>query len=183
MKLTSILAALTAFAILTGCEAPSPVLLSLEPVATARETAIDAALLGTWEEQGDKDLVALIRQGDHGGYQIAVLGGSVNSSVTSFQAQFFRVGEAEFLDLAPADDNDFRIPGHAVVRLWIDGSALRWAFLDSDWLKQQTTALATHDGDGKMQLFSPSATVRAFIAANGANDKAYGKIAVWQKLP
>jgi len=180
MKLTSILAALAAFAMLTGCEAPTPVLLSLEPVAAAKETAIDPALLGTWEEQSDKDLVALIRQGDHGGYQIAVLSGS---TVITFQAQLFRVNDAEFLDLAPADENDFRIPGHAVMRLWINGSALRWAFLDSDWLKQQTTALAAHDGDGKMQLFSPSATVRAFIAANGANDKAYGKIAAWQKVP
>ncbi len=183
MKLTSMLAALAAFAVLTGCETPSPALLSLEPVATAKETAIDSALLGAWEEQSDKDLVALIRQGDHGGYQIAVLGSSVNSSVMSFQAQLFRVGDAEFLDLAPADDNDFRIPGHAIMRLWINSGVLRWAFLDSDWLKEQTTALATHNGDGKMQLFSPSATVRAFIAANGANDKAYGQVATWQKVP
>jgi len=179
MKLTSMLAALAAFAILTGCESPGPALLSLEPVATAKDTAIDSTLLGTWEEQGDKDLAAIVRQGDAGGYRIAVLSGS---SVTSFQAQLFRVGEAEFLDLTPADDSDFRIPGHAVMRLWIDGGALRWAFLDSDWLKQQTAVLATHNGDGKMQLFSPSADVRALIAANGANDKAYGKVATWQKV-
>jgi hypothetical protein len=183
MTLTAILAAAAAFLILTGCESAGPALLSLEPVATAKETAIDSALLGTWEEQGDKDPVALIRPGDQGGYQILVLsGGSANSSVISFQAQLFRMGDAEFLDLAPADDNDFRIPGHAIMRLWITSGALRWAFLDSDWLKQQTTALATHDGDGKMQLFSPSATVRAFIAANGANEKAYGQVATWQKV-
>jgi len=184
MKLTSILATLAAFVTLTGCESPGPALGSLEPVATAKETAIDPTLLGTWEEQGDKDLVAFIRQGDHGGYQIAVLTGmSANSSVMTFQAQLFHVGDADFLDLAPSDANDFRIPGHAIMRLWINAGALRWAFLDSDWLKQQTTALATHDCDGRMQLFSPSATVRAFIAANGANDKAYGNVAAWQKVP
>lgn len=178
MKLTAMLAALAAFTILTGCEASAPGLLSLEPVATDNDTAIDTALLGTWEELGDKDPVAIIRQGDSGGYQIAVVSGT---SLMSFQAKLFRVGEAEFLDLAPIDDNDFRIPGHAIMRLWITGSALRWAFLDSDWLKQQTTALATHNGDGKMLLFSPTAAVRAFVAANGVDVKAYGKIATWQR--
>jgi hypothetical protein len=179
MKLTSMLVALAGVAMLTGCESPAPGLLSLEPVATAKDTAIDSALLGTWEEQGDKDLVAVIRQGDSRGYQIAVLSGS---TVMTFQGQLFRVADAEFLDLAPGDDNDFRIPGHAVMRLWITGSALRWAFLDSDWLQQQAAALATHTGDGKMQVFSPSTAVRAFIAANGADDKAYGKVASWQRV-
>lgn len=179
MKLTSMLATLAACAILAGCDSGTPALLSVEPVATAKDAAIDAALLGTWEEQGDKDLVCIVRQNDQGGYQIAVLSAG---SVTGFQAQLFRVGDAELLDLAPSDDNDFRIPGHAIVRLWINGGALRWAFLDSDWLKKQTAALSTHDADGKMQLFSPSATVRAFLAANGASDKAYGKVATWQRL-
>ena len=178
MKRTAMLAALAAITILTGCESPAPGLLSVEPVVTAKDTAIDNALLGTWQE-GDKDLVAVIRPGDSGGYQIAVLSGS---EVTNFQAQLFRVNEAEFLDLSPADDNDFRIPGHAIMRLWINGPGLRWAFLDSDWLKQQATALAAHTSDGKMQLFSPTASVRAFIAANGVNDKAYGQIATWQRM-
>jgi hypothetical protein len=177
MKLTSILATFAAFTLLTGCESPAPGLLSLEPVATAKDTAIDFALVGTWEEQGDHDLIAIVRQADQG-YQIAVLSGS---SVTSFQAKLFRVNEAEFLDLAPADENDFRIPGHAIMRMWLNGASLRWAFLDSDWLKQQAAALAAHTGDGKIQVFSPTAAVRAFIASNGANDKAYGKTATWEK--
>jgi hypothetical protein len=179
MKLTSMLAALAAFAILTGCDAPTPGLLSLEPVATAGDTAADSALPGTWQSQGDKDLIAIIRQADDGGYQIAALSGG---SVMNFQAKLFRVKDAEFLDLSPSDDNDFRIPGHAVARVWIDGPAFRWAFLDSDWLKQKAAALATHTRDGKMQLFSPTDAVRAFIAANGTNDQAYGQMATWQRV-
>jgi hypothetical protein len=179
MKLTAMLAALAAFAILTGCESGTPALLSLEPVATAKDAAADSALLGTWQEQGDKDPLAVIRLGDQGGYQIALFSGG---SVTNFQARLFRVGDAELLDIAPSDDNDFRIPGHAVMRLWTGASVLRWAFLDSDWLKQKAAALATHSGDGKMQLFSPSADVRALIDANGASEKAYGKVAVWERV-
>jgi hypothetical protein len=32
----------------------------------------------------------------------------------------------------------------------------------------------------KMQLLSPTGAVRAFIAADGANDKAYGQIVTWR---
>jgi hypothetical protein len=180
MKLTALVAALAALVILTGCDATGPALLSLEPVATAKDNAIDGAFFGTWEEQGDNGLLAIVRPADQGGYQIAVLSGT---SVIGFQAKLFYVNKIEFLDLAPSDDNDFRIPGHAVVRVWIDGMALRWAFLDTDWLKQQASALVAHTGDGKMQLFSPTDAVRAFIGAYGIDDKAYGKVATWQKVP
>jgi hypothetical protein len=179
MKLTSMLAALAAFAILTGCDTPTPGLLSLEPVATASDTVTDSGLIGTWQSQGDKDLITIIRQADDGGYQIAALSGG---SVMNFQAKLFCVKDVEFLDLSPSDDNDFRIPGHAVARVWIDGPAFHWAFLDSDWLKQKAAALATHTGNGKMQLFSPAEAVRAFIAANGTNDEAYGQMATWQRV-
>ena len=178
MKIKGTLAAAAAIVILSGCESGVPALLSLEPVATGKDTAIDTALLGTWEESGNKDLTAIIRSGDRGGYQIAIVAGG---SVMGFQARLIRIHESEFLDLEPSDDNDFRIPGHAIMRLWVEGSLLRWAFLDSDWLKQQAAALATHTGDGKMQIFSPTTDVRAFLAAIGENDKAYGKVATWQK--
>jgi len=178
MKLTAMPAALAAFAVLTGCESPTPTLLSLEPAATAKDAATDSALVGTWQEQGDKFPLTIIRPGDKG-YQIALF---TDNSVTGFQAQLFRVGDAELLDLTPTDDNDFRIPGHAIVRIWTSSSVLRWAFLDSDWLKQRANALASHTVDGKMQLFSSTDAVRAFIDANGANDQAYGKVAIWERV-
>ena len=154
-------------------------LLSLEPVATAQDKAPDTALVGTWAPPGDDSTLCVIRQGDQGGYQIVVLAGG---SPVGFEAQLFRVGDVELLDVTPSDGNDFRIPGHAIARIWLTFGTLRWAFLDSGWLKQQAAVLATHDADGKMLLLSPTAAVRAFIAANGANDQAYGKVATWQKV-
>lgn len=177
MKRISILPAIAVCALFTGCESPVPTFLSVEPIAGANDTVIDPALLGTWEEPGGKDLAAVIRPADQG-YQISILAGG---SVLAFGAKLFRVKDSEFLDLVPEDDNDFRVPGHAIVRLWIDGPGLRWAFLDSDWLKQQAASLPAHTAGGKMQLFAPSDTVRAFLAVNGLNDKAYGKTATWQK--
>ena len=178
MKLASILLLFAGLGILTGCEPIVPSLLSVEPVATAKDAAIDPSLVGTWEQQGEKDLLAIVRPADQGGYQIAILSGG---SVMTFQAKLFRVNQSEFLDLAPSDDNDFRIPGHAIARVWIDGGSFRSAFLDSDWFKQQCAALITHSGDNKMQLFSPTAAVRSLLAASGESDKAYGKITTWSK--
>ena len=181
MKLTSMIlaaAAAAGFAVLTGCDS-TPSLLSLDPVATEQDTKGDATLIGTWEGTDDKGTLCVIRNGDKSGYEITLLSGG---SPTGFRAQLFLVKDAEFLDVAPSDDNDFRAPGHAVARIWPGIGTLRWAFLDSDWLKQQAAQLATHTADGKMLLLSPGAAVRAFIAANGSNDQAYGKVANWQKV-
>lgn len=178
MKLFSMLPALAGFLVLTACDTPSPALLSVDGVTTEKDTAADAALPGAWETPGDKDSLCIVRPAEQAGYTITFFSGS---SSLGFQAQLFREGDAEFLDVTPADDNDFRLPGHAIARIWTAGTMLRWAFLDSDWLKQQAGQIATHVSDGKMLLLSPPTAVRAFLAANGANDKAYGKVVEWQR--
>jgi hypothetical protein len=178
MKLTWMLPALAAFLILTGCDNPSPTLLSLDPVASDKDSAVDSALVGSWESAGDHT-ICVVRRDDHLGYQFTVLSG-INA--LSFQAQLLHVEDAELLDVTPTDDNDFRVPGHALVRIWTSGGALRWAFLDSDWLKKQAEKLVTRESGGKLLLLSPAEAVRDFIAKNGASEKAYGKVATWQKL-
>ena len=70
MKSTRMLLALAGFLVLTGCDTPTPTLLSLEPLATAQETTFDAALLGTWEDPGDKSTLCIIRPDGRIGYQI-----------------------------------------------------------------------------------------------------------------
>jgi hypothetical protein len=167
------------FLVLAGCDTPSPSLLSLEPVATDQDAAADAGLPGAWESPSDKDTVCIIRPGDNHGYNILIVSGT---SVTGFQAQIFREGPAEFLDVVPADDNDFRVPGHAVARIWTGGGELKWAFLDSDWLKHEAAQLKTHTASEKVLLLSPGATVRNFIATSGRDDKAYGTVVTWQKV-
>ena len=128
---------------------------------------------------GDKDTMCIIKQDDHNAYKITFLSGG---SPVEFQAQLFRAGPAEFLDVVPAEDNDFRVSGHAVARIWTGGGELKWAFLDSDWLKKQAAPLKTHTDGGKMLLLEPGATVRSFIAKSGADDRAYGNPVTWQKV-
>jgi len=179
MKLTMTILAAAGFLVLAGCDTPTPSMLSLEPVATEQDTAVDAGLSGVWEMPGDKDTMCIIKQDDHNAYKITFLGGG---SPVGFQAQLFREGPAEFLDVVPADDNDFRVPGHAVARIWTGGGELKWAFLDSDWLKHEAAQLKTHTASEKVLLLSPGAAVRNFIATSGRDDKAYGAVVTWQKV-
>src|SRR5580700_3199515 len=104
MKLTSILLALAYCLILTGCDA-TPSLLSIDPVVTDKDSKSDPALTGTWENPEDKGPMYVIRSSEKAGYDIIYMGAT---GPAGFHAQLFRVGEAELLDLTPADDSDFR---------------------------------------------------------------------------
>ena len=133
-----ILLTLAACLILTGCD-ETPSILSIDSVVTDKDSKSDPALAGTWESADDKGPLYIIRTSEKGGYDIICVetGGS---APLSFHAQLFRVGEAELLDLAPSEESDFRIPGHAFARIWTGGT-LRWTLLHSDWLKQQAGKL------------------------------------------
>ena len=178
MKLISILPALAGFLVLTACDTPSPSLLSIDSVTTEKDTAADPSLSGTWVDADEKATLCIIRPADKSGYDILFIGGN---TPTSFHAQLFRIDKTEFLDVTPGDDDDFRVSGHAIARIWNSGTRLRWGFLDSDWFKQQAAPLANHSTEGKMLLLAPPASVRAFIEANGLDEKAYGKTVTWQR--
>ena len=151
MKLTSILVTLASLVFLVGCETPTPTLVSLDAVVSNEDSKGDSALTGAWEDPDDKSNVFVIRASEHAGYNIAVYG---DMAPVGFHARIFRVGGAELLDLEPVDNNDFRIPGHALVRIWT-GSILRWALLDSDWFKKQAAQLATRTSGERVLVLSP----------------------------
>ena len=177
MKLTSMLLVLAGALILTGCDTPA--LLSLEPVVTDQDAAFDPTLLGTWEADHGNDLCIIRRDGDTGYAITHVSGGSVRQ----FSARLFRVGEASVLELTPEGTDDFQIAGHAVVRIWTGGGTLRWAYLDTEWLRKQAAQLLPNRADDKrMVLTAPGAAVRAFVAKYGVDDKAHGDAFEWQRV-
>jgi hypothetical protein len=179
MKLTSVLLALAGCLILTGCD-ETPSILSIDAVVTDKDSKSDPALAGTWESADDKGPIYVIRSSEKAGYDI--IGVEVGSAAPiSFHAQLFRVGEAELLDLTPAEESDFRIPGHAFARIWTGGT-LRWTFLHSDWLKQQTSKLSIRMVGDRMLLLSPGEAVRTFLEANAENEKAYGNVTTWRRV-
>jgi len=177
MKLTSMLLALAGALILTGCDTPA--LLSLDPVVTAQEAAFDPTLLGTWGTDPEKDL-CIFRRNGASGYAISYVS---DGSARQFTARLFRAGEASMLDLTPEGSDDFQIAGHALIRIWIEGGTLRWAYLDTEWLRKQAAQLLPNRaGDRRMVLTAPGAAVRAFVAKYGIDDKAHGDTTEWQRV-
>ena len=180
MKLTSMFLALAGALILAGCD--NPALLSLDPVVTDEEAVFDPTLLGTWAaDQGKdtKDLCIFRRDGDSG-YTITWVSGG---DARQFSARLFRVGEVSMMDLTPDGSDDFRIAGHALVRIWTGGGTLRWAYLDTEWLRKQASQLLPNKTDDKrMVLTVPGAAVRAFVAKYGIDDKAHGDATEWQRV-
>jgi hypothetical protein len=177
MKLTSMLLALAGALILTGCD--SPALLSLDPVVTDQDAVFDPTLLGTWGTDQGKDLCIFRRNGDSG-YAITWV---TDGSARQFTARLFRVGEASMLDLTPEGSDDFQIAGHAVARIWTEGGALRWSYLDTEWLRKQASQLLPNRTDDKrVVLTAPGAAVRAFVAKYGVDEKAHGDTTEWQRV-
>jgi hypothetical protein len=179
MKWLVTMAATAAFAVLTGCDPPVASMLSLEQIASDQEVIAEPALVGTWTTgQDGKEFCVIRRDGDKA-YGVMYFGGATPAA---FSARMFTIGDARFLELVPESDNDFLIPGHAIARVWVNGATLRWAFLDSDWMKEQAgQVLANRSSDKKMVLSGPGASVRALIGKVGSDEKAYGAVTTWER--
>jgi hypothetical protein len=116
--------------VLGGCD--NPALISMEAAVSEQETVFDPGLLGSWEiKQGDD--LCILRRGYGNAYAIAYVS---DGNGHKFEGRLFQAGQAQVMDLAPEDSDDFQIPGHAFIRILSSGATLRWAYLDSDWLRQ-----------------------------------------------
>jgi hypothetical protein len=179
MKPALMLLTLAASLALTGCD-DNPALLSLDPIVTDQETTFDAALLGVWGASDGKDIGIFRRSGDSA-YAVTY---ASDGNARQFEARLFRVGEARYLDLAPEIDDSFLIPGHALVRVWIEDDTFRWTFVDSGWLTEQAGRQLPNRmlGEKRMLLTAPGPAIRGFLASYGADDNAHGKIEEWRKV-
>jgi len=159
---------------MTGCST----LVSLNPFTTDKEAIVDPRLVGVWSVEDD--LCAISQDGN--AYAVKYMG---NDAPVKFQARLFKVGDATLMDLVSTDDHAFQVPVHAAVRVWIEDATLRWAFLDSDWLKEQVNGkLPTQEESAKDRtvLSAPRADVRAFLVKYGSDGQAYSKIQEFHKV-
>jgi hypothetical protein len=68
------------------------------------------------------------------------------------------------------------------MRVWVDGTTLRFATLDSAWLKENArNQLAIEDVGDRAVITAPGDAVLRFLLTYGAADKAYEKPAVLQR--
>ncbi len=180
MKSIFALPAVAAALTLTGCEVPTPSLLSLEPVVKEQEAPPDILLAGVWES-ADSGQVCLIHKAKdkENVLEIAYLSGD---SRLAFTGRLFRAGDARILELKPEGDDEFHVAGYSFARVWIEGNQFRWAFLDSEWLKQQMAAIPSHTAENKSLLLAPGPVIRAFLEKFGADERACSTNVTWQRM-
>ena len=173
MKIAGI--ALTMAAIgLTGCSS----LVSLHPFVGEQQAVFDPALAGAWGPAGEDEFY-FIRQ-DGNGYAIRHVEGS---HTTKFSAQLFKSGDLRILDLVADSEDPFQVQVHTPLRVWADGRTLRFATLDSAWLKDNAQKLlATENVGDRVLITAPGDAVLRFLIGYGASDQAYSKPAVLERL-
>ena len=177
MKHPGIALLLTAVILLTGCSS----LVSINSFGEPSE--IDPALAGTWKRN---DEIFVLHPGD-ATYTILYTGAS-DSGAVRLEGRLLKTAEFEVLELTSAAAPDpFQIPAHLWVRVWPEESVLRWAYLDSAWLKEKarqhlTTQVLGEAFTKRMLLAAPEADVRSFLLRHAADRRAFGDIRVMQRV-
>lgn len=163
MKFASFVCVAAGAVMLTGCSS----LVSLNPFVTDQEAIADPSLAGTWKGS-DGELYVIEQSGP--AYTITY---SKDKDTAKFQARVMKAGDLEVLDLVAEDNDPFRVPVHVAVRIWPEGSSLRWTFLDSQWLREQAGSLAKRPVGDRTMLMAPGDAVRELVMKYGADAGAY----------
>jgi hypothetical protein len=167
MRHPALILAFASAALLTGCSK----LISLNPFVADAQAAADPALVGTWKGTGsdEKGRMAIEQRGSV--YAIRIEG---DAKPIHLEGRLTRVGDAELMDVTTADEHDLAVAVHLVVRLWPSAGALKWAYLDSDWLRAQARqALATQPSDGNTLISAPGDAAARFLKKFGGDPRAY----------
>ncbi len=180
MRVLATLLAAAAALTMTGCTS----ILSLLPAVSDQEATMDSALEGTWIAASDRDKddadVCTIVRGSGNAYNVTL---RTDKETLKFEARLFRAGGAGILDMVTRNNGDpFAVSGHAFVRVWTGGNSLRWAFLDSDWLKKRAATMPAQTVDGVLVLTAPTSSIRDFLRANGGDDRAYSNSESFERL-
>ncbi len=151
--------------LMSGCSK----VVSLNPVLGEGEGAYDPALVGVWQEPSGDDTFLVRWTGEH--YTIRY---SSKSQSMTFEARLWDANGAKLLDVTATDDDPFRLAIHVPVRVWIEGAQLRFAFLDSDWIRSLAASrMAARVTEDRTLVLADSARVKTFLGEAGCDSRAY----------
>jgi hypothetical protein len=154
-------------------------MVSLHPFVTGQEAVFDPALVGVWANAAGDELYVVRRVLN--GYRIRRID---DSGSQSFSANLLKVGDLRILDLVSDADDPFQIAVHTPMRVWVDGATLRFATLDTAWLKENARQqIAIEDAGERTLITAPAESVLCFLMTYGAVDHAYEKPVTLQKQP
>jgi hypothetical protein len=162
MRTFTLLMVLVGIGLLTGCTS----LLSVHPLATEETRVSDEGLLGVWRDSDNE--MYLIREKDR---RYEVIFAPRDGSVLQFEGYLVPAGCARILDLQIKKAPEFTIAAHFFVRVERHGDTLRFAFLDSEWLRKQ---ISPETGKRERALLTASSReVRQIVGRYACEDQAY----------
>jgi len=177
MRTVTVLLLLCVVLLVAGC------IPSLHRFYEEKDIAFDPALVGTWAAEGDGDTWAFSQSGEKA-YDLVY---TCDAAPGSFVAVLFKLENSLFLDLYPklpeAENENclYRmhvIPGHTVMRVWLDGDKLRLAYMDSDRveqiIKQKKASIATEGIEGHGPIFTAQTPeLRRFLFKHAGDEKLF----------
>ena len=167
MRFTTVLLMSAAMA-LTGCSDLVP----LHSFVPEDYATFDPALTGAWD---DSDGALYLIKQDGKGYAIRY---TEKDGVLKYSALLYKNGDMRLLDLTTSDGDPFQLKVHTPARVWVDGDTLRFAWLDSKWLRDEAQkTLGFHEVERRTLLSAPGDAVLRVLLTSGAGEQAHGKAA------
>ena len=108
---------------------------SLFPLFAEKDVVFNLGLVGTWSETDKK--VTYFFQKEEGKNYVAIVCDE-KGDTSQYTAQLGQLSKFWFLDSYPGKDaSDYQmIPTHVISRMWLNGDTLRFASLESDYVKK-----------------------------------------------
>jgi hypothetical protein len=142
---------------------------ALRPIVADGQSAVDAGLTGVWLEAEGDGMATITQQGV--GYSITW---SETKFVIHFQGRLLKTANATILDLTVDRELPSAIAVHLLLRVWIEGAELRFALLDTDWLRQRAREeLAFTEINGTLVITASSDGLARFLVAHAGDDRAH----------
>jgi len=150
-------------------------LLSLHPLYSERDKVFDTAYEGQWENKDDR--LTVRRAGDH--YDVTLKTKLSPSQPVEYEVRFVEIGGARFADILLVESL-----GHMFLKVRVSESQLRFAFFDSEWLRERIPHEKSVLAQGKTQAVLTARTpeLRNLVAKYGSDPKAYDQETVLDRM-
>lgn len=170
---------------------------SVNPFYTDKDVVTDVRLIGTWQEDDDKESPAVWKFEAQTNNACAVTLTEDKGRTGHFEGHLFKLSNEMFLDLTPTECsyatnqasivNISMIPGHLLVRVQLAKDKLNLAFCNPDYVKQllekNPKALAHRVVDSSVILTAETSALQKFMLAHLGEGELFGKGGDYKKLP
>lgn len=149
---------------------------SLSPLFQEKDIVFNEALLGTWKNTENTDMVTFERMGDNS-YRAIVHEKDKDS--TTYMVQLGKLGNYWFTDWFPdGKGEDYQmIPTHLISQTGLNRDSLSLSFLEGDWVEQvlssDKNAIPHARQTGDIILTADTELLQKFVLQHAGSGKAF----------